>query len=112
MSVSYFIRYVADTKEPETFLNYYRTKHAEIMKKYPRVRGFKLHLPVEWHDPVPVNKDKIFMLGEFVFDSLEDLNFALASEARLEARADVKYLPNVLENADIRHLAVKTEVLF
>lgn len=111
MAVSYFVRYVGETSDAEAFMDHYRNRHAEVMKKYPRIRGCRIHHPVEWNDPVPVNKDKVFALAELVFDSLEDLNFALASEARQDSRKDFNNFPK-LENGEIRHLAVSTEVLF
>ena len=111
MSVSYFVRYVGETDEAEAFLKHYRTRHSSLMQKYPRIRGCNLHHPVDWTDPVPVHKDNVFMLAELVFDSVEDLNFALASQARQDSRADFNNFPK-LSNSDIRHLAVETEKLF
>ncbi|MCD8140148.1 MAG: EthD family reductase [Planctomycetaceae bacterium] len=111
MSVSYFVRYEGETENAAAFLNHYRTQHAELLRHYPRIRECKLHHPAEWHDPVPVKKDRIFVLAELVFDSLEDLNFSLASEARQDSRRDFNNFPP-LHNSDIRHLAVTTEILF
>ena len=111
MSVSYFIRYVGETHEAEVFMEHYRTQHSVLVQRYPRIRSCKLHHPVDWIDPVPVNKDKVFMLVELIFDSLDDLNFALGSQARLDSRADFNNFPK-LSNSDIRHLAVDTERLF
>lgn len=111
MSVSYLVRYVGEPEDARAFMEHYRTAHKEIMKRYPRIKGCKLHHPVEWHDPVAVNKDVIFVLAELVFDSLDDLNFALASEERQASRADFNNFPK-LRNAEIRHQAVETEILF
>ncbi|MCD8352489.1 MAG: EthD family reductase [Planctomycetaceae bacterium] len=111
MSVSYFVRYEGETENAAAFMNHYRTKHTELMKRYPRIRGCKLHHPTAWHDPVPVKKDKVFVLAELVFDSIEDLNFSLASDARQDSRNDFNNFPT-LQNSDIRHLAVTTEILF
>lgn len=111
MAVSYFVRYVGDTGDAEAYFNHYRFKHAEFLKKYPRIKGCKLHHPVQWNDPAPVTKDEVLVLAELLFDSIEDLNFSLASEARQDSRKDFDNFPK-LENADIRHLATETEVLF
>lgn len=111
MSVSYMVRYVGRPEDARAFMEHYRTKHKEIMQRYPRIRGCRLHHPVEWRDPVAVNKDNIFVLAELVFDSLEDLDFSLASEARQASRADFSNFPKLLD-ADIRHQAVETEILF
>lgn len=111
MAVSYFIRYVGTTADAEAYFDHYRHKHSEFIKKYPRIRGCKLHHPIEWNDPAPVTKDQVLLLAELIFDSAEDLDFALASEARQNSRKDFNNFP-VLENSDIRHLATRTEVLF
>ena len=111
MGVSYFVRYAGESSDGAAFMEHYRTRHAELLKRYPRIRGCKLHHPIEWNDPVQVNKDRIFILAELVFDSIEDLNFSLASEARQDSRKDFNNFPK-LNNGEIRHLAVETEILF
>jgi uncharacterized protein (TIGR02118 family) len=110
-TVSYFIRYVGAPRDVAAFLAHYRERHAQILRDYPGIRGCRLHHPVEWNDPVKVNKDRVFMLAELVFDSREDLDRALASETRQRSRADFLNFPP-LENGEIRHLAVETETLF
>lgn len=111
MSVSYFIRYAGVPADREAFLAHYRDKHALILRRYPGIRACRLHHPTPWVDPVPVNKDQVFLLAELVFDDEEALNRALASATRLESRADFQSFPS-LSGGDIRHLAVVTEVLF
>lgn len=110
MSVSYFVRYRGSPKDAEAFLAHYRGKHADIMRQYPRIRGCRLHHPVDWDDPVPVVRDEVFMIAELIFDSVEDLNFALNSEVRQRSRADFVNFPPL--DGDVRHLAVSTETLF
>lgn len=111
MSVSYFVRYTGKAADPEGFKAHYRGAHSEIMKQYPRIRACRIHCPVDWDDPVPVNRDQIFMLAELVFDSIEDLNFSLQSEARMRSRADFNNFPK-LQDGYISHVAAETETLF
>ena len=111
MSVSYFIRYVGVPKDVAAFLEHYRLRHSRIMREYPGIRGCRLHHPIEWDDPVKVNKDNVFMLAELIFDTREDLDRALQSDVRQRSRADFLNFPP-LENGEIRHLAVQTETLF
>ncbi|MFC4296627.1 MAG: EthD family reductase [Castellaniella sp.] len=110
MSVSYFVRYVGTVEDARQFLQHYRTEHAAIMREYPRIRSCRLHHPVDWDDPVAVNKDAVFLLAELVFDSVEDLNFSLHSEVRQKSRADFMNFPRL--EGEVRHLAVSTEILF
>jgi uncharacterized protein (TIGR02118 family) len=111
VSVSYFIRYVGVPKDVAAFLEHYRLRHSRIMREYPGIRGCRLHHPIEWDDPVKVNKDNVFMLAELIFDTREDLDRALQSDVRQRSRADFLNFPP-LENGEIRHLAVQTETLF
>lgn len=111
MSVSYFIRYAGKPEDADAFLQHYRTRHAAIMREYPGIKGCRLHHPVPWHDPVAVNKDDtVFLLAELEFDSVEALNAALLSDTRQRSRADFLNFPRL--DGEIRHLAIRTEVLF
>jgi len=111
MTVSYLIRYVGQAKDMARFLEYYRTRHAALMREYPGIRACKLHHPVEWKDSVPVNEDHIMLLVELVFDSREALHAALHSPVRERTRADFFHLKTLID-AEVKHLAVETEVVF
>ena len=111
MTVSYLIRYEGQPEDADRFFEHYRTKHAAIMREYPGIRACKLHHPVAWDDPVAVNKDRILVLAELVFDSVEALNAALNAPVRQRSRADFLNFPK-LAGGEIRHLAVETEILF
>jgi len=111
VTVSYLIRYVGQPEDADRFFEHYRTKHTEIMKRYPGIISCRLHHPVAWDDPVAVNKDQILVLAELVFESVEALNAALHAPVRQESRADFLNFPKLL-NGEIRHLAVQTETLF
>lgn len=93
MTVSYLVRYQGAAEHPEAFLGYYRTRHAPILREFPRIRRLVLHRPVDWHDPFPGTRENNFLIAEMVFASGEDLNAALASEARARARADFANFP-------------------
>ena len=111
MSCSYFVYYKGIPDDPESFLDHYRKKHGPILKKYPKIRSCLLHRPVAWTDPATVNPpDGMYLLAELKFDSVEDLNEALASDARQESRKDFVNFPHF--NGEVRHQAVVTEVQF
>lgn len=110
VSASYFIRYAGTVSDAEAFLEHYRNGHAAIMREYPGIRACKLHHPVEWVDPVAVNKDQVFLLAELVFDDIDALNASLQSETRQRSRADFLKFPPL--DGEIRHLAIETEILF
>jgi hypothetical protein len=81
------------------------------MKDYPGIRSAILHLPVDgWHDPLKIVPGNAFLLGEFQFDSVEALNAALASEARVRAREDAGRFPHF--EGKVTHQAFRKTVLF
>ncbi len=111
MSVSYFIRYEGEPEDAERFFTHYRTQHAAIMRQYPGIRACKLHHPVPWNDPVNVNKDRVLVLAELVFDDIDALNNALNAEIRMKSREDFLNFPKIIDGK-ISHLAVETETVF
>lgn len=110
MTVSYFVRYDGEAANRTAFLRYYREHHAPILARFPGIRSIVLHSPVEWHDTFPVNPDRFTLLAQMIFDSEEDLDRALQSEARAEARADFAHFPP-FEGA-VYHRAVVSEEVF
>jgi uncharacterized protein (TIGR02118 family) len=93
MSVSYFVRYEGEAANRAEFLRYYREQHAPILERFPGIRRIVLHSPVEWHDRYPVNPDRFTLLAQMIFDSPSDLDRALQSAARAEARVDFAHFP-------------------
>jgi len=109
MSVSYFVRYRGRAADPDAFAAYYRERHAAILDDFPGLRGLVLHRPMEARDPFPTRPGGSFFLAQMTFDSAEDLNRALASEARARARADFANFPRF--EGEVTHEAMLREVL-
>ena len=110
VSVSYFVRYEGEAESPEAFLAYYRDRHAPILARLPGVKRIVLHTPAVWQDPFPVKPDRFALLAQMIFDSEEDLNRALRSEARASARDDFGNFPPF--HGSVRHQAVFSEEVF
>lgn len=109
MSVSYFVRYEGTAQDAAEFVRYYREQHVAILARFPGIRGIVVHTPVEWHDRFPVNPDRFMMMAQMIFDSAGDLDRALESEARAEARLDFAKFPRFEGN--VYHQAVNSEEL-
>ncbi len=107
MSVSYFVRYEGTAEDSGEFLRYYRERHAPILARFPGIRGIVLHTPVEWRDRFPVNADRFMLVAQMIFDTAEDLNRALQSDARAEAREDFARFPQF--EGTVFHQAVVSE---
>ena len=111
MSIGYFVRYEGQSQDPKRFVDYYIDTHGKFMRAYPGIRSATLHLPVEgWHDPMTINRGTSFLLGEFQFDSVDALNAALASEARVRAREDAHRFPHF--EGKVTHQAFKKTIMF
>ena len=110
MPVSYFVRYQGRAREEARFLDYYRTGHAAVLRRFPGIRSLTLHRPVAWIDPCPVNEGGALLLAQMTFPSAEALNRALASEARAEAREDFANFPPF--EGTVSHQAMAGEVIF
>lgn len=109
MSVSYFVRYKGQAEDPRAFVEYYRTSHAPLLWQFPGIRDLILHHPVDFHDPFSVLPGGELMVAQMVFDTLEDLNRALASDARARARDDFDNMPAF--TGEITHQAMQAETV-
>jgi uncharacterized protein (TIGR02118 family) len=108
--VSYFVRYRGSSTEPEKFLRYYETRHADVLRSFPGIRGLTLHTAGEWHDPFPVQRAGSLLLAQMTFDSAADLDRALQSQARRDARDDFGRFPPF--TGEVTHEAMTAKVIF
>ena len=109
MSVSYFVRYKGKAENPRAFVDYYRNSHAPLLWKFPGIRNLILHHPVDFDDPFTVSPGEELMVAQMVFDTLDDLNRALASDARARARDDFANMPGF--TGEITHQAMQAETV-
>ncbi len=109
MSVSYFVRYKGQAENSRSFVEYYRKSHAPLLWQFPGIRDLILHHPVNFDDPFPVSTGGELMVAQMVFDSLEDLNRALASDARARARDDFANMPAF--TGEVTHQAMLAETV-
>lgn len=93
MSVSYFVRYEGKAADRDAFLSYYRQHHVNVLSRMPGIERILLHTPIPCHDPFPVHQDRFFLLVQMSFRSREDLQMALESSARAQARDDFAHFP-------------------
>lgn len=110
MTCSYFVRYEGSAEDSAQFLSYYRLHHAPVLSRLPGIRRIVLHCPTEWRDPFPVQPDRFFFLAQMEFDTLADLENALQSQARVEARADFANFPPF--EGRVLHQAANSEEVF
>src|SRR5262245_7380457 len=108
--VSYFVRYRGSSARADEFHWHYENRHAGILRQFPHIRSLILHRPVTWTDPCPVQRGGTFLLAQMQFDSERDLDAALRSPVRLEAREDFRRFPPFV--GDVTHEAMRETIVF
>jgi uncharacterized protein (TIGR02118 family) len=108
--VSYFVRYRGVSSDPAAFQLHYETNHAAILRRFPNIRSLILHQPSEWIDPYPVRRGESALLAQMQFDNRADLDAALRSEARRQARDDFHRFPPF--NGEVSHEAMMGKIIF
>jgi uncharacterized protein (TIGR02118 family) len=72
--------------DPEAFDTHYRDVHAPIIRRYPSLRELRLSSP----KGVAGQAAPYYLMAEMVFDSDEDLEAALTSDAGRESAKDLR----------------------
>jgi uncharacterized protein (TIGR02118 family) len=108
--VSYFVRYRGASPDPGAFHAYYETRHVPMLRQFPNVRSLVLHRPAAWSDPFPIRRGETLLLAQMQFDSASDLDAALRSDARRQARDDFHRFPQF--SGDVTHEAMIGKVVF
>jgi uncharacterized protein (TIGR02118 family) len=93
MSVNYLVFYQGVAEEQQSFIDRYRNKHIPILERFPGVENVSLFTPVDWHDRHPVKPGGFTLIVNMQFASAEQLEAALQSPARDEARDDFEKFP-------------------
>lgn len=108
-ATSFVVRYYPPIEKEKAFNQYYFDHHPPIMAHFPRIRNILCYVPIDWQDASQVTPSRSFLGNEIVFDSIEDLNAALASDARHDLRADFRWFPP--HEGENRHHAMHRRVL-
>jgi len=108
MTVSYFVRY--EVEAPDEFVRYYKSNHVPILARWPGMRRVILHRPVPWTDPCPVNRASALLVAQLEFETQADLDRALQSPERGEARRDFERFPPY--EGRVLHQAMVQEEVF
>lgn len=108
MTVSYFVRY--EIEDSDAFVRHYKERHVPILARWPGMRRVVLHRSVPWNDPCPVNKGSAMLIVQLEFETHADLEQALASPERAEARRDFGNFPPF--EGKVFHQATRQEEVF
>ena len=72
--------------EPDAFDAHYRDVHVPILNRYPNLRDIRLSSP----EGVAGQPPPWYLMAEMIFDTDEDLQAALASEAGRDSARDLR----------------------
>lgn len=86
--LSFLVRYFAPIPDETAFQTGYVENHPPILARFPAIRNVRVYLPLA-EGPKPA----IRLLNEVVFDDLDALNHALASDVLAQLRDDSARLP-------------------
>lgn len=94
MTVTYCVFYQGEAENKEAFIEHYRHTHVPILKQLPGIQSISLLVPEACEDPYPIQPGNFVLIAQMLFNSVEELERALGSEARKRARQDfVEFLP-------------------
>jgi uncharacterized protein (TIGR02118 family) len=91
--IVYVVRYPRPAEDETHFIAYYFDHHPPIIGRFPRIRNFVGYLPVGWINYSALARANYLVGGDLVFDSVADLQTALASPVRPELSKDSENFP-------------------
>jgi len=86
--VSYVVRYYRPAGNEEKFIAYYLEHHPALLGQFARIRNVICYRPLAWQNDTGLAPSGCMFGNEVVFDTLADLDAALASEMRQRLRQD------------------------
>lgn len=86
--LSFVVRYYRPVDDQSAFVDFYTRHHPPLLARFPGIRNVLCYLPVDADLPDGVESSGSFLGNEVVFDDLDSLNRALASDVLDELKAD------------------------
>ena len=86
--LSFVVRYYGPVADAADFIDFYTNNHPPLLAKFPGIRNVLCYLPLNWRSMQEITDDYMFLGNEVVFDDLDALNQALASDVLPEVLAD------------------------
>lgn len=106
--LSFVVRYNRPVEDEAEFVDFYTRNHPPLLAKFPRIRNVLCYRPVAIELPAGMQSSGAFLGNEVVFDSLTDLNRALASDVLELVKADGRRFAAFGSNS--HHAMVRTTI--
>ena len=78
--VSLVVRYYGPVADVSRFVDIYTKAHPPLLARFPNIRNVLCYLPLKWRTNKQVTDSRAIIGNEVVFDDLDALNRALASD--------------------------------
>jgi len=106
--LSFVVRYYRPVDDQAAFVDFYTHNHPPLLARFPGIRNVLCYLPVDADLPDGVENSGSFLGNEVVFDDLDSLNRALASDVLDELKADGRRFASFGRNT---HHAMQREIV-
>ncbi|MFT7265658.1 MAG: hypothetical protein ACI9A2_003745, partial [Halioglobus sp.] len=80
-ALSFVVRYYGPVENQAEFVDFYTKNHPPLLAKFPDIRNVLCYLPMDYEQAGNIGDDSLVIGNEVVFDNLDALNAALASDA-------------------------------
>ncbi len=91
--IIYLVEYQRPADDEAAFIDYYCANHPPILAELPEIRRLEIYTPVEWSNPLALDRADTMLICDVSFDSAEALTAALHSEVRQRLRDDYNLFP-------------------
>jgi len=91
--VTYLVEYCRPAEDETAFIDYYRANHPPIMAELPNIRRLEIYTPVDWSNPLALERADHMLMCDCSFDDVDALTAALHSDVRHRLREDYVTFP-------------------
>ena len=91
--VTYMVEYRRPADDEELFIEYYCANHPPIMSELPEIRRLEIYTPVDWSNPLALDRADNMLMCDCSFDDVDALTTALHSDVRFRLRDDYHTFP-------------------
>ncbi len=91
--VTYLVDYQRPADDEAAFIDYYCANHPPIMAELPGISRLEIYTPVEWTNPLALDRADAMLMCDVSFETTDALTAALHSDVRHRLRADYETFP-------------------
>ncbi len=91
--VTYLVEYQRPADDEAAFIEYYCANHPPIMAELPEIRRLEIYTPVDWSNPLALERADHMLMCDVSFDDVDALTAALHSDVRHRLRQDYDTFP-------------------